>query len=105
MELSEKGLKTAKEIAVELNGQGKRVYLYWDEVGRPRCPICHTVIDKKGECYCGVEKFPDESLAGYLCCCNNDFDSFRKEAEAARKRYEQKRKKGGLFGFLSKSDE
>lgn len=105
MELSAKGLEQAKERAALLNAQGRKVYIYWDEVGIPRCPICHKAIDKKGKCYCGVEKFPDEMLTSYLACCNTDVDSFRKEADRARKRYEEKRKKGGLFGLFSKNDE
>ena len=87
------GIERAKIIAASMNRDGMAVFVQWNQQGIPYCPICHEKIDKKGECPCGVNKRPDPSLDGYIQCCNTDVKSFREEAERAKKRYEERKRR------------
>lgn len=82
----------AREAAKVMNEKGKMVYIQWID-GVPTCPNCFEKIGKTGDCPCGVKKHPDPDLKDYLQCFDMDFDSFKKEAERANKRYDEKKKK------------
>ena len=93
MEITGTGIERAKIRAKLLREKGQKVYIHWTEEGVPTCPICSQRIDKNGNCPCGAEKHSDPAIKQYIKCFDMDFESFKKEAERANKRYEAKRKK------------